>query len=148
MSLGEREALTGLITTLIVVALFLWQLTGLAADGVLTGPDALQVWARRVLVLVAWSIGIAIVVSIVFAILHGIFTGEAGDDRRDERDRDIDRRALTFAWYLLSFGLLGVIVDLAFGASAFRAMNLILALCAGSEILKDGLKLVLYRRGG
>lgn len=148
MSLGEREALTGLITTLIVVALFLWQLSGLAAEGALVGPEALQVWARRVLVLVAWSIGIAIVVSVGFAILHSILTGEKGDDRRDERDRDIDRRALTFAWYLLSFGLLGVIIDLALGASAFRAMNLILALCAGSEILKDALKVLLYRRGG
>ena len=147
MSRGEREALTGLITSLIVLALFLWHLTDLAANGALVGPDALQIWARRVLVLVAWSIGIAIVVSVAFAILHAVVTGERGDDRRDERDRDIDRRALTFAWYLLSFGLLGVIIDLALGATALRAMNLILALCAGSEILKDALRFWLYRRG-
>ncbi|MFM7443799.1 MAG: hypothetical protein ACKO2N_07780 [Tabrizicola sp.] len=147
MSMGEREAVMGLITMLIVLALFLWRMTGLAEAGLFDGPDALQTWARSVLMLVAWSIGIAILVAIAFHILYSILTGEKPDDRRDERDRDIDRRALIWAWYLLSFGLLGVIVDVALGASAFRAMNLVLALCMLSEFFKDGLKIWLYRRG-
>jgi hypothetical protein len=148
MPLKEREALTGLITTLIVVALFAWQLSVQHAAGLFTGPDGLQVWARSALVLVAWSIGIAIAVNIAFAILHNILTGEKPDDRKDERDRDIDRRVLSWASYLLSFGILGVIINLAFGASAFVTMNLVIALCALSEIFKDGVKLWLYRRGG
>lgn len=148
MSMGEREAVSGLITTAIVLALFLWRLSGQDAAGLFDGPDALQTWARSVLVLVAWSIGIAIVVFVGFHIAYEVLTGEKTDDRRDERDRDIERRALTWAWYLLSFGLLGVIVDLALGASVFRAMNLVLALCVGSEFFKDGLKIWLYRRGG
>ncbi len=145
MSFGEREALTSFVTSLIVLALFLWQLSGLHAEGALAGPAALQTWARSVLLLIGWSIAIAIAVAVVFAILYRILTGEAADDRRDERDEQIERRALTCAWYLLSFGILGVIIDLALGASAFRAMNLILALCAGSELFKDGFKLWLYR---
>lgn len=147
MAYGEREALTSLLTSLIVLGLFLWQLTTQHAAGGFDGPDALQIWARSVLILIAWSIGIAIAVTIAFAILQGILTGERPDDRRDERDRDIDRRVLTWAWYMLSFGILGVIIDLALGSSAFRAMNLILALCALSEIFKDSAKLFLYRRG-
>ena len=148
MSMGEREAMTGLITTAIVLALFLWRLSGQEAAGLFDGPDALQTWARSVLVLVAWSIGIAIVVTIAFHVTYEVVTGEKTDDRRDERDRDIESRAMTLAWYLLSFGLLGVIVDLALGASAFRAMNLVLALCVLSECFKDGLKIWLYRRAG
>jgi hypothetical protein len=148
MPMGEREAVTGLITTLIVLALFLWRLSGLNEAGMFDGPEALQVWARTVLILVAWSIGIAILVTIGFHIAHGIVTGEQTDDRRDERDRDIERRALTWAWYLLSFGILGVIIDLALGATAFRAMNLILGLCLVSEMFKDAAKVILYRRGG
>jgi VanZ family protein len=146
MSYGEREAATGLITSLIVLALFLWRLSGQYEAGLFDSPEALQTWARSVLVLVAWSIGIAIVVNIGFHILYEVVTGEKTDDRRDERDRDIQRRALTWAWYLLSFGLLGVIVDLALGATAFRAMNLVLALCALSEIFNDSFKIWLYRR--
>ncbi len=147
MPYGERETLGSLITTLIVTALFLWHLAARHAEGAFTGPEALQTWARSVLLLVAVSLVVAIAVAIAFAILHRILTGEPPDDRRDERDRDIDRRALTLAWYLLSFGILGVIIDLALGASALRAMSLILGLCALSEIFKDAVKLVLYRRG-
>lgn len=147
MSYGEREALSGLITSLIVIGLFLWQLTGQQAAGAFVGPDALQAWARSVLVLIGWSIGIAIVVAIASAILYGILTGERSDDRRDERDRDIDRRALIWAWYLLSFGLLGTIISLSLGVTAFNAMNMVLALCITSEAFKDATKLVLYRRG-
>lgn len=147
MSYSEREALAGLITSLIVIGLFLWQLTSQQAAGAFDGPDGLQQWAWSVLILIGWSIGIAIAVNIAFAILHSILTGEKSDDRRDERDRDIDRRALTWAWYLLSLGLLGVIVSLAFGDTAFNAMNMVLALCVLSETFRDATKLVLYRRG-
>ena len=87
MSYAEREALAGLITSLIVIGLFLWQLSGQQAAGAFDGPDALQLWARAVLVLIGWSIGIAIVVNVAFAILHPLLTGEKSDDRRDERDR-------------------------------------------------------------
>lgn len=146
MSLGEREALSGLVTTLIVCLLFFWRLSGQHEAGLFLGPEALQTWARSVLILVAWSIGIAILVAIGFHILQAAITGEKLDDRKDERDQAIEKRALTWAWYLLSFGILGVIVDLALGASAFRAMNLILGLCGLSEIFKDGFKLWLYRR--
>ena len=146
MSYAEREALAGLITSLIVIGLLLWQLSGQQAAGAFDGPDALKLWARSVLVLIGWSIGIAILVAIASAILHSLVTGEKSDDRRDERDRDIDRRALIWAWYLLSFGLLGVIIALAFGDTALSAMNAVLALCVLSEAFRDAAKLVLYRR--
>lgn len=147
MPVGQREALSGLVTTIIVSVLFLWRLAAQHEAGVFTGPDALQIWARSVLVLIAISIGVAIAVTIVTHVAEAALTGEKPDDRRDERDRDIERRALTFSWYLLSVGILGVIIDLALGASAFRAMNLILGLCMGSEMFKDALKLWFYRGG-
>jgi hypothetical protein len=147
MPLGQREALSGFLTTVIVTILFFWRLSGQAAEGLFDGPEALQVWARSVLWLIAISIGVAIAVFVGADIIQSVMTGERPDDRRDERDRDIERRALTWAWHLLSFGLLGVIIDLALGASAFRAMNLVLMLCVGSELFKDALKMWLYRRG-
>lgn len=147
MPLGQREALSGLITTLIVTILFVWRLSAQQEAGVFDGPGALQAWARSVLVLIGVAIGIAIAVAVATAIAQSALTGETPEDRRDERDRDIDRRALTWAWYLLSFGILGVIVDLALGASPLRAMTLILGLCMGAEMAKDALKLWFYGRG-
>jgi uncharacterized membrane protein YwzB len=147
MSYSEREALTSLITTLIVVAFFAWRLSSQHVQGLFTGPEALQVWARSVLVLVVIGIGIAIAVTVVFHVLYAALTGEKTDDRRDERDREIDRRAITWSWYFLSFGILGTIIHLAFGATAISAMTTILGLCLGTEIFKDVFKLWHYRRG-
>jgi small-conductance mechanosensitive channel len=147
MSYGERDALTGLITTLVVIGLFIWLLSTQHAAGEFAGPEGLQVWAQSVLLLVCASIGVAIVVTIIFHVVYTSLTGDKSDDRRDERDRDIDRRALTWAWYLLSFGLLGVIVGLALGTTAFKAMNMVLSLCILSEAFRDAARLILYRRG-
>ncbi|MEZ5752062.1 MAG: hypothetical protein R3D60_08870 [Paracoccaceae bacterium] len=146
MPVGERESLTGLISMLLVMILFAWRLNGLHAAGAFDGADALQVWARAVLILIGVSIGIAIVVHVAVHLLLSVLTGDDLDERRDERDHLIERRALTWGWYLLSFGILGIVVDLALGASGLRALNLMIALCAGSEALKDAVKLWLYRR--
>ncbi len=103
MPVGQREALAGLITTMIVTILFLWRLSGQHEAGLFDGPEALQTGARSVLWLVAISIGVAIAVAIATAIAQSVLTGEKLEVARDERDRDIERRALTWAWYLLSF---------------------------------------------
>lgn len=147
MPYGQREALTSLITMLIVLCLFTLMLTSRHAGGAFDGPDGLQNWAQLVLWLIAGSLGITIAVTIAVHIIYGIVSGEKPVDHRDERDREIERSGLTLAWYLLSFGILGVIIDLAMGASAFRALNVILALCALSEIFKNLFKLWLYRSG-
>lgn len=147
MPVGQREALTGLISMMFSAVLFFWRLSAQHAAGTFDGPEALQVWARSVLILIGLSIGIAIAVSIAALALEVALTGEKPEGRRDERDHLIERRALTWGWYLLSFGILGIIIDLALGASALRAMTLMLALCAGSELFKDAFKLWLYRRG-
>ena len=44
MSVGERKAVTGLITTLIVLVLFLWRLSGQREAGLFDGAEALQTW--------------------------------------------------------------------------------------------------------
>lgn len=148
MSLAEREALSGLITTLLVVVLFAVRLSGQAAEGAFDGPDAVQVWARSVLVLVGLSILLAIGVTVVQAIVLRLVTGEPPEDGpKDERDRAIDLRALRVVFYILSFGILGIVVALALGVPVFTALNLLLALTALTEMTKDALKLVLYRTG-
>lgn len=147
MPVGEREALSGLITMLIAIVLFALRLFSQHAAGAFDGPEALQVWARSVLILIGVSIVIAAAVAVAVHVLEAALTGEWPDDRHDERDHLIERRALTWGWYLLSFGVLGIVGALALGASALKAMTLILALCAASELLRDAVKLVLYRRG-
>lgn len=152
MSLGEREALTGFLSMSVSILLFWWRLGGQAEAGLFEGAEGLVHWARQVLILIGISIGIsigvAIAVTIVFTILYAIVTGDQKPSGlRDERDRGIELRAMRLGMWVLSFGLVAMIADLAMGGSAFRALNLVLAACALSELVKDGFKILLYRRG-
>lgn len=148
MSLGEREALTGFLSMSVSILLFWWRLGGQFEAGLFEGAEGLVHWARQVLILIAISIGVAIAVTILFTILYAIVTGDQKPSGlRDERDRGIELRAMRLGMWVLSFGLVAMIADLAMGGSAFRALNLVLAACALSELVKDGFKILLYRRG-
>ncbi len=148
MSFGERDAFTSLLTTLIAAMLFYSIITGHYADGTFDGPDGLKAWARAVLWLIAYSIGIAIAVTIGFTILYVMLTGEKEpSDLRDERDRLIEHRGMRIGSALTAAGLVLAIVDLAWGNSALHAFNLMLIGCSVSEIVKDIFKIICYRRG-
>lgn len=149
MSFGERDATTGLISMLLAAAMFYVSLSGQYAAGLFDGPDGLQVWARAVLWLILYSIGIAIAVAIGFAILYSILTGEKKlSDLRDERDRMIEVRGMRIASVITSVGIFAAVLDLAWGgASAMRAFNIILIGCSFAEVVKDLFKIVCYRRG-
>ncbi len=149
MSFGERDAFTSLLITLIVAAMFYFRITGQSAAGLYDGPDGLMIWARSVLWLIAISIGIAIGVTILFTILYTILTGEMKpSDLRDERDRMIEVRGMRIESLLVHFGLAAGIIYLAWGgASAVRALNVILIGLMLSGIVKEIFKIICYRRG-
>lgn len=149
MSFGERDATTGLISMLLSAAMFYLSLSGQYEAGLFDGPDGLQVWARSVLWLILYSIGIAIAVAISFAILLSILTGEKKlSDLRDERDRMIEVRGMRIAAVITSVGIFAAVLDLAWGgASAMRGFNIILIGCSFAEVVKDVFKIICYRRG-
>jgi heme/copper-type cytochrome/quinol oxidase subunit 2 len=149
MSFGERDAITGLLTTLIVAAMFYVRLSGQYEAGLYDGPDGMSIWARSVLWMIAVSIAVAIAVSIAFTILYVIVTGEKKpQDLRDERDRMIEIRGMRIGAVLISIGIVAAIMDMAWGgASALRAFTIILIGCSLSEIIKDSFKIICYRRG-
>lgn len=149
MSFGERDAFTSLLTTLFVVAMFYFRLSGQHEAGLYDGPDGLKIWARSVLWLILISIGVAIAITILFTILYVMLTGEKKpSDLRDERDRMIEVRGMRISAAVTSVGIVAAILDLAWGdASALRAFNIILIGCSLSEIIKDIFKIACYRRG-
>ncbi len=149
MSFGERDAVTSLLTTLIVAAMFYLRLSGQNDAGLFLGPDALMIWARSVLWLVLISMAIAIGVTIIFTILYTIVTGEKKpSDLKDERDRMIEIRGMRIESVVVHLGILAAILDLAWGgAGAIRALNLILIGLSLSGIVKDIFKIYRHRRG-
>ena len=81
MSYAERQIWIEIVSSSIVILLFVLVLSSQAQAGHFSGPDGFQTWARTVLMLIGAGIAVAIGVSIAFAIGHAIVTGERGSDR-------------------------------------------------------------------
>ena len=85
MSFEERNSLIGIVTDLLVIGLFVWQITTQTAAGAFDGPDAYAAWARLVLTMIVVSIAASIVVTIrlrgaqvTLLLTSGVFLGGVG----------------------------------------------------------------------
>lgn len=149
MSFEERNTAVAIVTNLVVVALFVWRLSAMAGEGAFSGPDALAVWARAVLWLIAAAIGIGIGLTILFAILHRMLArGADTDGIVDERDRGIGHWGARVTLAVASAVFVGGLVALAAGWPALAALNLMLAGFAAGDMAGNLVKAVLYRRWG
>lgn len=148
MSFEERNAVSGILVCFVIWGVMLFVLFRKSAAGAFDGPAGLANWAQSVLWLILIGIAIAIVMTILFNIAYAIVTGDKKPDfRRDERDNLIGLRGIQATLIVITFGIIGAIVALAFGASILFALNMILAACALSSFASDVTKLILYRRG-
>jgi hypothetical protein len=148
MSYEERNAVSGILICFVIWAIMLSVLLQKSAAGRFNGSDGLTHWAQAVLWLILIGIGVAIVMTILFNIGYAIVTGEKKPDfLRDERDTLIGLRGIQATLIVITVGIVGAIVALAFGTSVLVVLNMILAACVLSSFASDVTKLVLYRRG-
>ena len=148
MSFENRNAVVAVIVSFISWGLMIAVLGQNTAAGIYDGPMGAQAWARSVLWLIAISVGIAIVMTVLFNIGYAVLTGENDSFHiRDERDKGISLRAMQAAQIIMATGIVLAIVYLAFGGGLVAFLNLILASCAISSLGSEVTKLVLYRRG-
>ena len=148
MSFEERNAVSGILICFVTWSVMLSVLLQKSADGLFDGRAGLEHWAQTVLWLILTGIAIAIVLTIIFNIAYAIITGEKKPDfLRDERDTLIGLRGIQATLIVITSGIVGAIVALAFGISIIAVLNLILAACALSSLASDVTKLVFYRRG-
>jgi len=145
MSFAERTVWAELLASLTILALVVWILSTRHAAGAFDGADGPMLWARLVLMLIAGAIGVAIGVSILFAIGYRIVTGEDPDDRTDERDRLIAGLGWKVSMIATGAGFVAAIAALALGASVFATLNGMLAACALGDLSGNAAKLVRYR---
>jgi hypothetical protein len=148
MSYEERNAVCGILICFVYWAIMLSVLLRKSAAGQFDGSDGLAHWAQAVLWLILIGIGVAIVMTILFNIGYAIVTGEKkADFLRDERDTLIGLRGIQATLIVLSTGIVGAFIALAFGASILMVLNMVLAACALSSFASDVTRLILYRRG-
>lgn len=148
MSFEERNAVSGILVGFIAWGIMLSVLIQKTGDGVFDGSGGLMAWARAVLWLIGIGIGLAIAMTIVFNIAYAVITGDKKPDfLRDERDILIGLRGMQATMMVLTLGILGAFVALAWGVPVLTVLNMILAACALSSFASEVTKLILYRRG-
>jgi hypothetical protein len=148
MSFEERNAVTGIITGLVVWGIMIVVLGQNTAAGVYDGSSGTQAWAQDVLWLILIGIGLAIVGTVVFNIGYVLVTGEKIQGiTADERDKGIGLRAMQAAHIVMATGIVLAIAYLAFGGALIVFLNGVLAVCALASLASEVTKLFLYRRG-
>jgi hypothetical protein len=103
------------------------------------------------------AVGASIVLTIVSTILVAIGAGissaiEGGDpaddiDRKDERDKDIERRGEVIGYYVASAGVVGVMAITMLGYPHFWIANGLYGSFAVASIISSVVKIVAYHRG-
>lgn len=137
----ERAAWSGLISTLVGIALYGALLTGFRADPVV---DTDWLWPML------WSIGTAVALSILLTIVWGIIAGRtdpAAASASDIRDRDISRMAGRVEHAFLIIAGLVVIALCALDAHVFWIANTMYVGFAASSFIGGIARVIAYRRG-
>ena len=106
------------------------------SNGVGSLPPFVPVFAVAIVLIVAINIAGHVVAAIA-----------SRSDEADERDRLIGCRAESRSSWILGVGVIGAIMALILSVSGVWVAHLLLISMFGSEVAKDVLQIVYYRRG-
>ena len=143
MTQKELEALVMVLSTVVISGWVWWDATtnGMPAD--VSGAAWKMVWA------VGYSILFNIIAVILGHILFAIFTGGRNitDEKTDERDRLINGKAMRNGYFVLSIGVLGVLIWQALGLDAVLAPYVLFGISMLAGAVFAGSQLIYYRLG-
>jgi len=147
MSYQERNIITYIITGIIVMTIFTFHINDQFQSGAFDGPDAGVAIGWSAIKMIAGSIVVTIVVTILVHIASAIITQDASVDEADERDKLIDLVGMKVGFITFSIFFVGAMIWMAFGAPmAYVLIGSIYAMFIASMI-EGCTRLVLYRRG-
>jgi hypothetical protein len=149
MPFAEKVNWVNVGVTVVVVTLYFVVVLGQLGQHA-AGEIAYQV---PLLTAVGASIVLTIVSTILVAIGAGISSAVRGEDpsndldRKDERDKDIERRGEVIGYYIASAGVVGVMAITMLGYAHFWIANGLYASFAIATIVSSAVKIVAYHRG-
>jgi hypothetical protein len=146
MSYQEAKYAASFVTTLITSLIYAQRVQALHAAGYFDGADGAALTGRAILILIGAIVVAGILGQIVLAIVLAIFGNEL-ESREDERDRQIEMRAMHLAFTLLGIGFLGAMILLALGRAPFLVFHLITYAMVLAGLGADLYRIWLHRRG-
>ena len=99
MTYQEKKSIVNIFSTILVFSVYYWRAFEEYAATSMSFDEELQFWGKTILLIIPISIGIKIVLHILFVILNTIITREKHPGIEDERDRLIDLKSTRNAFY-------------------------------------------------
>jgi hypothetical protein len=147
MTYVEKGALLQALRVLAIYALYLTWMRAYHLDGTLLADGAEVAVARSALWLIGLTIGVGLLLQIMVTILSGITKDENLTHLFDERDKQIERRAIETGFGIVGAGFLATMAALAYGWSVALALNLLVAAFVLADLMVNLLKFRSYLRG-
>jgi hypothetical protein len=146
MTFHEIKYLVSFLSTALVALLYALRVHALAADGYFSGPDGDLLTGRALLILIGLLVGAGIIGQIILSIA-AVIAGHNPEYDDDERDRQIDMRAMRAAFVLVGIAMIGALVLLATGSTPFLTFHVLIFGMVAAGLIADLWRIVLYRRG-
>lgn len=136
MSFEEKSVWIQLASLVVGLGGYLVVAGLMMSNGVIALPPFVPVFAVAVVLIVAVNIAGHVVAAVT-----------TRSHEADERDRLIGCRAESGSSWILGVGVIGAIMALILSVSGVWVAHLLLISLFGSEVVKDVLQIVYYRRG-
>jgi hypothetical protein len=146
MSYQEAKYIASFLTTALTAVVYAVIVQRLHASGFFAGSDGSEQTGFAILGLIGAIVLAGILGQIMLAILWTSF-GAAIEADEDERDRQIEMRAMQIAFTLLGIGFLGAMFALAWGWTAFLVFHMIAYAMVLAGLAADIYRVWLHRRG-
>jgi hypothetical protein len=151
MSYHEQRSVVTMVSGIAIftafLALLLPRYYALAPETLADGTVLLRWGAGAMLLFIAGSIGIRIVVLIVFSIVYRGVTGEEPPEIEDERDKLIELKVNHVGQTLFILGFVAALIAVRRGVSPAGMLLWISAAGVISELVSETTRIVFYRRG-
>ena len=141
MTQRELEAWVMVLGAIVISGWVWWDSSRNGVPGDLSGAAWKMVWA------VGYTIVFNIIAMIVGNILFAIVTGgrELADEKADERDRLINSKAMRNGYFVMSIGVLGVLIWQGLGLPPTLGPYALFGICMLAGAIYAASQLVYYR---
>jgi hypothetical protein len=149
MSYQEKNVTVSLVTHLLIVGYFLFNLFQMVQSGGLVANRVFVLWAVVIIATILANIIGSILTNILLAILHAIRTRGETDERfiEDERDQLIGLKGMKVSYIAFSLGVLAGMLTFVFGHPPLVMFSLLVFSSIAAQIIGDISQIYLYRKG-
>lgn len=147
MSARERQAIVSLLTTLLLIVIFVGYVLPRYPAGNPYAPEVFRFWGLAFVILVPVSIVANVAESVVFSVVYTMATRQHASSFADERDKVIELRSLRSALYVFTGGFALAMGSLAIGMPPPVMFIVLMGSGYGSGLVGNLSKLYLYRKG-